>query len=210
MRSHIKTVWRSPRATVRNALDENLGGVFIPLTAIGGMVHNYNQVMSRNTGLPDDVSILGFYTSIFLIGAVSGVVKCLIYAYLLALTGRLLGGDASSRSARMVLALASIPSLPLLAIIIPIVLVAGDSLVLNSREELLSGSVGIPLQLVYLGYGVAQIVMGVWAMVIGVTALSEAFSVTARRSFAIIMLPAVFLIMLMVGIPIIFGAISSL
>ncbi|MDB4324711.1 YIP1 family protein [bacterium] len=197
--NHLLSIWYSPRITIREILDSRPRELFVPLAATYGVVHNLHLVMRHEVDLTAGAGVVRVVLVNIVVGAGLGVGGAFAFSYLLSFVGRLFGGTPSSQAARTVLAWASVPYLPLLVVILPLLLIAGDVLMTYPQNEVFGGIAGTGPQIVSLLYFLLRSVMAIWSMVIAIAGLSEAFRISPGRSFLVFVLAAGVVIALIVG-----------
>jgi hypothetical protein len=197
--SQFATIWTSPRVTIREILDTDPGKLFLPLAATYGVVYSFHRVLKHEVDLSTEVPVFGVLLANVVFGAIFGIGIFFFLSYLLAGFGRLFGGKPSSRAARTVLAWASMPYVPLLVVILPLMMVAGDTMIRYSERDICRGAAGAGLQIAGLIYFCARGVMEIWSLVLAVVGLSEAFGISVERSFLLLVLAGAVRIALTVG-----------
>ena len=199
--NHFATIWFSPGFTIRNLLDTRPAKLFYPLAAVAGITTNLLQVVQRKADVSSGFTVLEVFGVNIVVGAFYGIAMFSLMSYLLSGLGRLFGVRGSSQSARTVLAWASVPQIPLFAVIILFFLVAGENLIYHSVSDLITGVKGTFLQIFSLIYYLVWWVLGIWTIVIGVTGLAEAFGISKLKTVLIYLLTlVVFVVFIWVGL----------
>jgi hypothetical protein len=143
------TIWTSPRATIRGIVDTDPTRNVLLLAVITGFNAVIGNTIQYQLGI-----ITALLTSLFG-GALYGIAVLYLNGLLLSITGRWLGGIATSEQIRASQAWASVPVVPLA--------VGGLAMLL------IPGALG-PILLLY---GVASIVLAIWCFVLCINTLAE-------------------------------------
>lgn len=197
--NHIAAIWTSPRATIREILDTNPRSMFLPFAATYGIVHSLHLVVRHEIDHTTGATVLEVLLINIVAGGLCGIGIIFLFSHLIAVAGRLLRGRPSAQAARTVLAWASVPYLPLLAVLIPLIFVAGNALIFHSQHDVFRGAAGTTPQLASLVYLFGRLVMIVWSIAIAVIGLSEAFGISTGRSFIVLLLAAIVAVALILG-----------
>jgi hypothetical protein len=179
-------MWLRPRATVRRVLDQNPKRDVLVLAALAGVTSAFDAAGALTLGdryANSDIVIVAIVA-----GALGGLVGLYVWGWLVALTGRWLGGKAGPREARTAVAWGNAPAVWALPVYALGLWLFGKELFETSqpRIEALPG-----LGVAYLAVAPTLTVMGVWGFVVLVRAVAEAHRFGAWKGLASVLLAAV-------------------
>lgn len=185
------TIWTRPRATVRWLVENHPERNLLLLAALGGITQVLDRAVWRSLGdrLPL-LTILGFAV---VGGIITGIAAMYLGSALLRWTGSWLGGKASPEEVRTAVAWANVPLVVALALWIPELALFGKELFTSATPQIDSSPALLAALIVF---GLLDLTLAVWAVVIFVTGLSEVqgFSVwkaagNAALTLVVILLP---------------------
>lgn len=181
------SIWTQTRATMRQALEGTRNGVMIFwLIFAGSFAFALNRAATKSTG--DEMPL----SYMFLLVLVSSFIGVAIYYYvvswLLKWIGGWFGGQGDVSDMRLVIAISSIPSVYILGIwVIQLLLFGSENF--TSVTPLIDQS---PLLLVlFIGTGLIQLVLGIWAFVIFCKCVGEAHRFSAWKGLLTVVMPYV-------------------
>ena len=179
----LQRIWTQPRETIREIASSRPGYLFIPLAGAYGAVHSLSKVMTRGVDPAQGLTSIQILGVNLAVGSLLGIAGLYAFSFPLSWVGKLLGGVAEPRKVRTVLAWASVPFLPLLAVVIPLTLFGPSTLLVREPGSPLwaPGSAWAAPVLLYF---VLWMILGVWLCVIGVVGLSEVNAFSIGRSIA--------------------------
>lgn len=163
------TIWRHPRQTMRAILDSNPERQVILLTVLGGISQSLDKAMLKNMG--DKFPFPLVLALCLIVGSLGGLLSLYLSGFILKWTGGWIGGKGSAREIRAALAWSNIPSICVLAIVIPEIFVFGKEL-FQSNTPLLDSSV--ILISVFTILSIAEFIIGIWSCYITLVCISEA------------------------------------
>lgn len=190
--NYFATIWTSPRATIRDILDTKPGMMFYPLAAVHGIAVGLDFVKWQYVKPPAAATVIGVLRVNLLFGAVLGIVLLFVFAYLVAGVVRWLGGTASPRAARTILAWASLPYAVPLLILVPLLLLVDDP-VFTYRVG------GTAYKLASLSYFIVRFAMLFWTLRILHEGYSEAFNISYWKGLLLSFLSVVVLDLVFMG-----------
>jgi hypothetical protein len=133
--------------------------------------------------------LLGIFFSFFIVN---------LYAALIAWTGKWLKGRAGTVAITRVLAYSQLPSITLLIIQIPCVLLFGMELFSSNPYLYNSETIG---QVVTMSWMILSVIMSIWSFILGIIGLAELQNFSLWNSFLNYMIP-ILIIILVISIPI--------
>ena len=188
----LESIWFQPTATLSYILKNNFTKYVTILLVLGGIARAIDRAATKNMGDTMDtwlvISIAVFTGGLF------GWIGYYIYAWALSETGKWLDGKASSEKIRTVIAWSLVPAVVALLLIIPELVILGD--------DLFKSEMGAYPQLtIYVIYffGILEIVLSIWSIVILVAGLKVVQSFGTGKAILNLILPA-----LVIAIPIAF------
>jgi len=157
--------------------------LYYPLAAVWGA--SYNLSLAIRQGVPAETleaaSVRAVVAINLIVGAVFGIVVLWALSFLFAWLGRLLGGRASAREVRTVLAWSSVPHIPNLALAVVVALIEGTA-VLAARHPAGTYNPSRPLQPIFL---FATSVLGTWGLVISVAGMRAVMGISTLRAVGV-------------------------
>jgi hypothetical protein len=178
-------MWVQPRRTVRRVLDEDPKRDVLVLAALAGVASALDAAGALTLG--DRFANTDIVIVAIVCGALGGLVGLYVWGWLVALTGRWLGGAAGPREARTAVAWGNAPAVWTLPVYALASWLFGHELFESSqpRIEALPG-----LGAAYLGVAATLTVMGVWGFVVLVRSVAEAQRFGAWKGLASVLLAA--------------------
>jgi hypothetical protein len=188
------SIWTRPRATLRQLLDSNtdLSQQVLLLAALSGIIESFNRASARSVG--DSLSLGAIVVFCLFVGSLGGLLSVYIGGALLGWMGRQLGGVGPNDHVRAAIAWASVPRLWGSILLILQIGIYGKELFTTETPRIDASPV---LELLLLGFGIIEIVIGIWAFVVFLKCLGEAHRFSAWRA-----LGTSFLAGLLIAIPI--------
>jgi hypothetical protein len=180
-RSPWRTMWFSPRATVRRLIDETPARSWIPVVVLAGVSQAFLSLEGHHDALvqrPVSTTVL----TLVQIGLV--VAGVMIGSYVFAFLGGVLGGEGDALDVRQALAWAYVPAAVASVAWLPLLAAYGVDLFRTPLEP------ETTLQWVTLPLLPAILIAGVWTLVLLVPSLSEALRLSLLRAFALVALTA--------------------
>lgn len=165
----LKTIWTSPRETIRRIVSENPELHVVLLTCLSGVGQVLDRASMRDAG--DILPVPAIFAVACLLGPLSGLFSLWILSHLCRLAGTWMGGTATREHIKAAIAWASVPVVFSLALWIPQLALFGSELFTAETPGIDSQS--LPLTVVFVGLGVAELVLGVWTIVLLCHTLAE-------------------------------------
>lgn len=197
------TIWLDPRGTIRRIVEHDPKQLVLLLASLSGMSQTLNSAAQRSIG--DDLALPYILASVIIGGPISGLIGLYLGSWLLKLTGGWVGGRADALRIRTAIAWGSVPTVWGLVLWIALVLVFRQEL-FASASPLRDSSVA--LTAFYMLASAAQIVIGIWAVVVFLHCLGQVQGFSAWRALgnvaaavAIVIVPIVILVLLVADLP---------
>lgn len=186
-----QTIWTRPRRTVRWLVNNDPERQVMVLAGAAGFAGVVDRAILE--GLGDHLGWPGILLISGIIGPVLGIMSLLIGAWLLRVTGRLLGGQASTGELVTAYAWSSVPAVASIALLAPALLLFGQELFTTRMPRVEAGGVHAVAWTAYSGL---KLLLGLWGIVLFLLAVSEVqrFSVPRALGNALLALA-------MVGVP---------
>jgi hypothetical protein len=165
----FKTIWTSPRETVRRIVTENPELHVVQLTCLSGVMQVLDRASMRNAG--DQLPVPAIFGIALVLGPLSGLFSVWIFSHLCRLAGSWIGGTAPREHIKAAIAWSSVPVICSLALWIPQLALFGSELFTAETPRIDSQS--LPLTIAFIGLGVVELVLGVWTMVLLCQTLAE-------------------------------------
>lgn len=177
-------IWRSPRSVFKHLNDTGHGKYVMGLLAAGGIGRAIDRAALR--GLGDDMPLLAVLGIAVFAGGFFGWIGYYIYAALLSWTGKWLNSKGDTTSLVRMLAYALIPQIAALVLLILRIVLFGNGM-FQSDIDFLGDSV--PMNILFYGTGVVEIVLGIWTVVLLVIGISEVQKLTIAKAILNMLLP---------------------
>jgi hypothetical protein len=173
------SIWTRPRATMKEIFQSSPKGVFL-LFLVGAFVQVLDRAAQRHSG--DSMDSLTGLMAISLIGSLIGAAT---YYYLLPVllrwVGNKLGGRGTTERVRYSVAYSYIPiAYSLLIVWLPSLFLFGMEN-FTTHTPLIDSST--TLTLLFFLFGIIDLVIGIWAIIIFLKCLGEAHQFSAWKAF---------------------------
>lgn len=195
-------IWTSPRKVFRFIHEYAYSKHTVWLLILGGALSALDRNNYSNLG---DFNVWLLLFGALIAGASLGWIGYWISAFLFRLTGSWLGGKANTAQLLRVIAYSALPSIPSTALIIPLFILFGESILLGTPDVDTYGSLSTGI---YYGVLVLQFAMGVWSFIFSLVGISVAQGFSLGRAFGNIMLAV--LVMLVPILTLVFIFIDTL
>ena len=196
------TIWLNPRATIRGIVSTNPAFRVLPIAIVGGILEAL-QLESLAFQLKslvfvgDHLNILSILLIALVLGPPLGLIFLYAGAWIVAMSCRMLGGQADSREVRSALAWSSVPLLATIPIWIIRLVLLGSELFTFYKPHLTAHPA--------LAYFVAatvvpELVLSIWWLVVTVKALGEVQRFSAWKalgSMLLLLTPLIILIVIL-------------
>lgn len=182
------SVWTRPRETIRRIIETDPTRSWLLVAALAGVANALDRASGRNAGdkLPLPTIIAGAVG----LGAVWGVVSVYLGAFLLALTGRWIGGRGSRAELRAAVAWAQVPVALSLLLWVPELALVGREMFTAETPELddnPAAAIGLFL------FGLAELTLGVWSLVLLLKCVGEVQGFSAWKALGNLLLAGLIL-----------------
>ena len=159
--SPLKTIWTTPRETVRRIIERDPAYGVILITCLLGLDRSLSNAMNRNLG--DRFSTSSILLLACVLGPLGGLLTLWIGSYLIRWTGTWLGGTASRAHLRTAMAWSGIPALVAMPLWIPELLVFGSELFTAETSRIDDSPAKLAL---LVGFSLIELVLGIWSFVL--------------------------------------------
>jgi len=208
--SPFKTIWISPRATVRRIVAENPRLHVVLLACLSGVGESLNRASRRNAG--DRFSITVILGLACVLGPLGGLLTLWISSHLLSFTGKLVGGRGNREHLKTAIAWATVPVVFALPLWIPNLLLFGSEM-FTSRTPRLDSQPALVVP--FMAITLAQLILSIWSVVLLCQTVTEVQGYSsAWRGVANVLLAAglivVALILLLILITVVQVMVTSL
>jgi hypothetical protein len=188
------TIWLKPRATIRGIVSTNPALGVLPIAIVGGILEVLQLESLAFVG--DQLSLLSILLIALVFGPPFGLIFLYAGAWIVAMSCRMLGGQADSRKVRSALAWSSVPLLATIPLWVIRVVLLGNELFTFSKPHLTSH----PALAYFLAATVVpELVLSIWWLVVTVKALGEVQRFSAWRALSsMLLLLAPFVILIVI------------
>ena len=183
------SMWTKPRETVQQIVDTDPTRMVLLLAAIAGFSSALDRASIKNAG---DMLELPIIFGIAMIGgALGGVLMLYVGSALVKWTGRWVGGSASSENIRAAMAWSNVPLIWALLIWIPQLALIGDELFKSDTPRMDASET---LLYSYLGFGLIEIVIAIWTLVVMLKCLGQVQGFSAWKALGNLLLSALVIV----------------
>lgn len=190
----FKSIWLSPRRTVRQIISTDPTLHVVLLACLSGIGETLDRASMRDLG--DRLPLPAIIAVAVLLGPIGGLIGVWIGAWLVAVTGKWMGGKGTSETVRTALTWASIPSIVASILWIPQLLLLREEL-FTSETPRLESNPGLIVPV--LALSLVEIVLAVWSFVLLCNTIAEvqSFGSAWRGLFNLILAGAIVLVPIM-------------
>jgi hypothetical protein len=199
------SIWVKPRETIRKIVETDLTKYVIPLAILAGIGQALDRASARSVG--DSLPLIAILAICLIFGPVGGIISLYIGGALFRWTGSWLGGQASPEEVRAAIAWSSVPTIFILPLWIPELLIFGEELFTSSTPRIESNPI---LAILLLGFAAIEIVIGIWAFVVLLKSLGEVHRFSAWRAFGAVILGTLVILIPILCIVGVFAGLASL
>lgn len=171
------SIWTRPRATIQQIVDTHPTRLVLLLAAVAGFSQFLDRAVMRNLG--DRMEWPMILAIAAVAGPVLGIVGLYIGGALLRWTGGWLGGRASMEQVRAAIAWSSVPLIWALPLWIPELALFGQDLFTKATPRLDANPL---LAVVLIGFGLVELIIGIWAIVVFLKCLGQVQGFSAWRA----------------------------
>jgi hypothetical protein len=172
------TIWLRPRATIRAIVNHNPRLYVIVLMMTLGVISTLSRATERNLG--DKGSLARILGASLILGPLFGVIQVYLFAWLLRVSGRGLGGRADSQSLRAALAWSTVPLIPTIPIWIGQIVIFGVEMFTSKTPNI---DASPSLQAMLFASSAIESVFGLWAWILSLKCVGEVQGFSAWRAF---------------------------
>lgn len=156
-----RTLWSRPRATIRQIVATQPERHVVMLAAVGGIFQWLDQATLRATG--DQLPLHMILAAALIVGPISGIITLYLLGFLIALTGRWLGGTASPLHMRAALGWYNWPGICIGLLWIPQLALAGHES-FTSKTPRIDADPGLYAAVTLIS--IPKFLLGIWAAII--------------------------------------------
>jgi hypothetical protein len=171
------SIWVAPRQTIRKIIEVDPAKNVMLLAMLAGIGNALDKASSRNAG--NALPLIGILAICIILGPIGGILSLYIGGALFRWTGSWLGGEASSEEVRAAIAWSYVPTILILPLWIPKLLIFGEELFISSTPRIAANPV---LSILLPGFSVIELVVGIWAFVVFLKCLGEAHGFSAWKA----------------------------
>jgi len=198
------SMWTRPRATIQQIIDTNPKHLVLVLAAISGFSNTLGRASFKSLG--DHLSVPSIFLVAAFFGPIAGIIGLYLWGFLLRWTGKKLGGTGSAINIRAAIAWATVPLIWALFLWIPELAIFGKELFTSATPHLDTSPM---LILLLIGFGLIEMIIAIWSMVVFVKSLAQVQGFTAWRALgnailAFLVLLGIILIPILIIVAVIF------
>ena len=173
------SIWTKPRATIQQIVDTDPKNSITLLVCISGFAGAIGRASWK--GMGDTMELPAIFILAAVLGPFTAVISLYIGSALICWTGKWIGGIASSQNIRAAMAWSSVPIIWSLVLLIPELILFGEEL-FTTETPILDASLSLTFTL--LIFGVIEIIISIWAMVIYLKCLGQVQGFSAWKALA--------------------------
>lgn len=184
------SLWFRPRKTIRQLLDTAYDEKTLhKLVAVAGICSVINSCESKSIG---DILGTGYTTMVIVVlmalvlGPIGGYIGLYIESGLISWTGKWIGGQGSDKDIRTAIAWSNVPLIWGLILIVLELILFGNEMFTKATPNIDSN---IFLGLLFALFMMADFIIAIWYLCIGIACLAEAQRFSVWRAIANILLP---------------------
>jgi len=186
------SIWTQPRATIREILDTDPRRHVLWLAMLGGFLSALGQASIKNWG-----DRLPLATILLLCavggGIIGGPLGLYLGGFLSRWTGRWIGGQATSEQLRAAIAWSYVPVIWVGILWIPELALFGQEMFTSVTPRMEANP---SLAFVMIGFGVLEIVVGIWTVMVALKCLGEAQRFSAWKALGNVLLALTVIVIL--------------
>jgi hypothetical protein len=181
--SPFLSIWVKPRETIRNIVATDPTRHVLLLAMLAGVFQALDRAVSRSVG--DTLPLVFILAIVIIAGPIGGIFSMYFFGALFRWSGSKLGGRATSEEVRAAYAWASLPTIFLLPLWIPQLLIFGEEMFTSSMPSVEANPY---LALILFGFGAIELLAGIWAFIVLLKTLGEVHGFSAWRALGAILL----------------------
>jgi hypothetical protein len=193
----------SPREAFKFINDYRYEKHLYILLFLAGMLRSFDRASTKNMG--DNYSIWAIILISVIFGGLFGWITYYVYAALISWSGSWFNGKGNTQSILRILAYALFPSILSLIIRIPQIAIYGDTIFKSENDFYSSGLMDC---VIYYGFFIIELFLGIWSFVLCVIGISEVQKLSTGKSILNLLLPAILLIFFILNLVLLFKLIN--
>ena len=162
------SIWTKPKLTIAQIVKSDPEKMVPLLAMLAGITQVLSRASSRSSG--DQIELAYILLLAGIMGPISGVISLFLVSALISWTGKWIGGAAPQVNIRAAYAWSGIPSICMLVLWLPELILFGQELFTSETLHLDANAF---LSYVYMGFGVVEIVLFVWGFILFLACLSQ-------------------------------------
>ena len=166
--NHFGSIWLHPRRTIRAIVAENPNQQVTLLSCLSGIAQTLDRAATRDGG--EEFPLAWVLVASLLLGPLFGLIGVRISTFLVHISGRWIGGQASRRNLLAALAWAYVPQVATLPLWLLAIAIFREELFRDVTPRL---EASLVLLGIMLAFGVVQAVAGIWSLVISCNTIAE-------------------------------------
>ena len=164
----FKAIWFNPRDTIRLIVNTNPELHVNLLIILAGIAESLDRASSKNAG--DKISSGMLFLMICVIGPGMSLIGAWIYTHLIRIAGNWLGGRGVYDEIKASIGWSSVPTIVILLLWVPLLILFGKEMFTEEMPSV-AGKPGLATAL--LAISLAQLVLGIWALVLLCNTIAE-------------------------------------
>lgn len=182
-------IWTSPRLVFKYINDNNYDKFVTVLLILEGIAKTFDRASSLDIG--DRTSLYTIIALSIIIGGLVGWISYYLYALMMSWTGKWLKGQGDTKSLLRMTAYAMSPTIITLILLIPQIVIFGNSIFQSKIDILGNGIIGI---IIFYTSVVIGLIILVWSVVIFVIGISEIQKLSIGKSILNMLLPSLIIL----------------
>jgi len=162
-------IWTKPRRVFKFIHKNEYDKHIIKLLILAGITNAFDNISSKSWG--DEMSLLGIVALAIIVGGLIGWISYYIYASLISWTGRWLKGTQDTKALIRIFAYSMFPSICGLSLLAIQLLYFKDDIFFS--DDFIIDNLNSLDGIVFWGLGIAQLVLGIWSLVLLTIGISE-------------------------------------
>ena len=191
------SMWTRPRQTVQSIVETNAEHSVLLLAALAGISQALDKASIKNAG---DTLPLPLILGTAIGGVVSGIIGLYLFGFLVRHAASWLGGTANAEATRAAIAWSNVPIVWALLLWIPQLAMFGKELFSADTPRMESHP------FIVLGFGLADISVGIWALIILFKAIGQVSGFSAWRGLGACCIAVALIILPIIAIALAAGA----
>jgi hypothetical protein len=168
------SMWTEPTKTIRQIVAANPARQLLLVSVLGGVATMLNRAMNRPVG--DLLPLSTILAAVLLMGAVVGIAKVYVYAWLLQRTGRYVGGKGTQPELRAAVAWSAVPLIWGLILWIPAIALYGREW-FSATQPAMAQNPMLPLLFILV-----SLVLSLWSLILTLRTIAEVQRVTLWKA----------------------------